>query len=50
MKVEADSESRQEKEDVSLPELSAGQRLTVEGAALQSAGAGSWFPHLRAWS
>lgn len=36
MKVETDSEGRQEKEDVSLPELSVGQSLTVEGAAVKS--------------
>lgn len=36
MKVETDSEGRQEKEDVSLPDLSVGQSLTVEGAAVKS--------------
>ena len=36
MKVETDPEGRQEKEDVSLPELSVGQGLTVEGAAVKS--------------
>lgn len=36
MKVETDSEGRQEKEDVSLPELSVGQSLTVEGTAVKS--------------
>lgn len=35
MKVETDSEGRQEKENVSLPELSVGQSLTVEGAAVK---------------